>query len=531
MKYIIAPFNADAVRRIAGEIVNITYGITYFDKGVLLKKPKTRHNTYDIDGVEYDIVPTLGYVIFISNEKLVDNFKSHVTSAFYEMCREVTIEFGTSELKLPTGLSGTTQYLLTMKQNGMHGPGNVTFVPNRYTEETLEPNTDFVWSFCLVGAEKGIGEDMPITSNGTINTNLIASVSTIVVDTLGVMAVPDEYRHINYPTHADFKITQTGHLIYESFVYSHYFGLHKHMATLFGYKNDPNDNTVGIISKRIRYVKWEDLIEHLYTNINNDIDPIIQIKKGLFDREHDKDLVHSVFKCGMTGQPLFEDCYVFDIYRQRYELVIPIEDLGKYPDAQIVEVKKDLNPEENKVDETDTKKKKGKAKTKAKTKGKKVSDKKVSGKKGKKDKTADQPVDQPVDQPSDKTSDTPKFVTIQYYKNYNKPKCILISPYYLHCTNILNTVKQFENQTGTNVLVYRTFCPRTLDSVIDSIDMPDVNKHILKCLNKSASYTQESINTDKYILYKYEFNLNPHLTKPIDESKIYAMCTDIIPRM
>ena len=105
------------LERIAGEMINISLGSTYFDNGILLENPKPGHNLYKIDSVEYEIHPNCGFVYLLTST-VSDEF-TLLESKFRELMMVLNNKFGIK--KANVGAPGTTQYMLLENKTNITG--------------------------------------------------------------------------------------------------------------------------------------------------------------------------------------------------------------------------------------------------------------------------------------------------------------------------------------------------------------------------------------------------------------------------
>ena len=117
------------------------------------------------------------------------------------------------------------------------------------------------------------------------------------------------------------------------------------------------------------------------------------------------------------------------------------------------------------------------------------------------------------------------MLKIKYKISYDAPKCVLISPFYMHCAEMGDQVINFENKTNTKVLVYRTFCHTTAVEVIENADITDQHKKILNSINqggKLVTNNGKSYIDTSAVKLTYQGYCTGDLLHTRTGSKIYA---------
>ena len=538
----------NSLRIIAGEVINITYGITYYKDGIILDKPIPRHNTYEIDGVEYDITQIIGSILIIDDtnpDLLGISYKLH--KEFLSLYDEVLKKHNLTTLRLPSGKDGTTQYILFNDVVSKQQQGKIGFKTVKsgtlYDESLTSIYDDFTWWI-----HSNI-KNMPVTfnyckhSNYIRNEHLIISANLIILDFNNFYNLKHGYRCINLPSLENLTLYSENRILTKPILYSKYSGISiEIMKYSFNKKLKRNFFIDSVYYKNIKFAKWEWIQPYLYNRIEDtDIDPFKQILNGILDHQayesestsyKDSRDVHggnsdsrgdvhggnsdSRYKCFLTGLPIYEDCYVFDIYQQYITEQIPVHKLADYPNAVII-TDKDLES---------TASKSNVSRPRASTRNV-AGDARNTAKKSQKNQII--------------TNANVEFITIKYLKTYNTPKYILISPIFIHniCGIIASTVSKYQDEvisarpiginnwnecryqalavfeiiTKTKALLYRTFCPVTLKTTIDELDAPNINKDILHSLNKNVVSYKNCIQADNYKLY--------------DTDRIYDLMTEI----
>jgi hypothetical protein len=215
------------------------------------------------------------------------------------------------------------------------------------------------------------------------------------------------------------------------------------------------------------------------------------------------------YKCFITGIPIYEDCYVLDIYSRIVEEIIPEEELDDYlslyPNTEVIDKEKE---EKENIKTKTTKKITNYYNNTFATDGldinevkrnmldtiqfqyeeeeKKLSSRKKSTKKK-------------------KTNANSGEIKVRRELLFNKPRCILVSPFFVHYmhkkkyivdpkTGLGDNILVFEQMTKTKTTLYRTFCPVTLKQTIDQLDISDLHKKVLHFINQGKLTLSSTCN-------------------------------------
>ena len=495
MKFFTKTGHDAALKKIVGEMINITLGETYFDNnGALLDEKKANHNTYVIDSVEYQIYPNIGLIYIIDSDVTLYNVcKNVLERLFRDALRLLADKFGTRDISSPINV--TTQYLTILNTQSALLQNIQFLFGGDPTGDITSKTANFTWRVLL-------GE-MPI-SKYSYTTSHIYSLSSIVLDNIGAIALPDGFRHSDYPSYKNYVKGNSLHVnaldIHPSY------GIHNELLKYFPNVVRPTKSLVfGTITKRpITLVKWE-WLKPYSINPESNISWFDQIKMGLLDTEPSEEVSYN---CFVTNAPIYEDCYVFDIIERTVEEFIDEKDLDKYPDATVCRV-----PEKKAPDVTVSN---SNAPAKGKTSGVKVVKPPVTRSALKsKTKTAEKSKTKTAEKSNSKTteksiikrgSNSPtNMIKITYSKKYTTPKCILISPYFVHLMDSSNQIDEFEKLADATVLIYRTKSPVTTEEIIQKCSAPDQTKKVLSLLHQSATIKEYNTVTcaDKSIIFRY----------------------------
>ncbi len=500
------------LKQVAAEVINITYGETYFDaEGELLEAKVPGHNVYNIDSVEYAIVPNIGFIHILGGQQSTyQSLAQAIEAKYHEMFRVAATKFGMP--KIPIASSGTTQYIAISQPSITSTPGVVKFVQNARCE-SVPPGFHFLWNIS--------SDPIPVSYYTKGSPTALYSLSSIVIDTSDTIQLANGFKSPDYPSYEDYKIAKKGNLQVEPVDFHPNYGIHRELAKHYPdvYKGQKK-LLFSKCSRPIRLVKW-DWLKPYSINSEAAMDWQQQIRMGLFDTEPSEEVNQT---CIVTNMPIYDDCYVFDIYERNIEETIDEKDLPKYPNAVIIP-DSDSEPDSKDVDGDAEEKSTKKKATKKKATKKKVvhdsdeednaSDDRAANSDGanseedeedsstkKKKKACAKTVKKAVTKTTKKEKDLPKpktiirrgakeptkMVKIVYTKKYDTPKCVLISPYYVHLCGYLDAVANFEKITKTKVMVYRTRSPVSVTEIIDNSNAQELTKTILHALYREAYF-------------------------------------------
>ncbi len=414
MKLIIGKYaNSEfsCIDEIMGEIINIMFNTTYYKNGILLDKKKSKHNTYMINNVKYEISPNIILIAIpiSATAKYANLLFNKLTSIRDKFILDVKKKWGDTLNK--TSSSGTTHYMVFNTNELI----TIQYVVINDLNDISKRKDD---SQIIVYIYEG---SIPVSGLTKGDMNSIYSLSTIVVSLENEFKLINGYTSPDFPSFSDYKLADK--LIIKPIKFDINIGLHGEIYKHFdGYKYSIGMQTNYEINN-IKLVPFEWL--NIYSNNFNGKTPTQLIKNGIFEAPPAK----PNYKCFMTGCPIFDDCYVFDFYEC-------------------------ANNSHNK--------------------------------------------------------------TIYY----NTPKCVLVSPYYMHLVNdVENNFIKFKHDCGAKFLIYRTKCPHTLTDILnDKSAKLDTNvKTILldiynyaaidacdhiKC-NNTYLYIKSKSTTNSYLLCNY----------------------------
>jgi hypothetical protein len=417
-----------------------------------------------------------------------------VERKFHEYIALVTATFGQS--KLQKILNVSTQYL-TITDLSDITPKRIKFVT---TDTGLDETCNFMWLML-----KGV---VPISHYTKRRKHIAYSLSSIVVDTTGSISLPYGFKHSDYPSIRDYS--KGKQVIIDPIDFHPSYGIHRELVKYYPNVSKPTKKPVftKLSPAQITLVKWEWL--NLYSiNADSGISWVDQVKMGLFDTKQNEEVSYT---CFVTNAPIYDDCYVFDIKSRVIEETINKSELPKYkemyPDlVQINELGIELceDDEGNLIPVSPVPDvKPPKVLKKSKRKNATVD----ANKEVKPKKTAKKPpkvVAPKLIRRGNTVAD--QTVRIKYNKVYDTPKCVLISPYYMHLMDMEHPIESFESMTKTSVLVYRTKSPVTALETLDKSNAPELTKKILRLLHQGAFITQQChlVCADTSVQFRYGY--------------------------
>lgn len=547
---------------IAGEMVNTMTGITYYVNGVLVDKPMPGYNTYTIDNIEFEVHPNMGCVMLLMNNTSI---APYLISQCSRMFDAIFTKFN-KKAKIPVGMSGTTQYLC-IDENAETKISDIKY----FTDQAIQKagsQYHFVWFIYNYTALDLSPLYVPYftTTNGGSEYRRL-SLSSIIYDDTNITELDNGYKGPDFPLLNKYSVYKKN-LVCERPINVHYiYGIAKEIAKNFmqvdlknSYYRKMTDNIFWLkwdnVKPRKQYsacIPWPEQIELCkqqelpyydtvsIANTSDDISKNLETKEEI-DKSTDPN--EQDYRCFMTNIPIYEDCYVFDIYRQHIVEEIEVKDLDKYikngyteyDKKEVVSAKK----KKNAVIGTKAQNAKGK-------RGKKLTKKNTKSRKPKRNRNrnnSDEDNDNNNDNNSDNNSDNDNAdnngedksdnendntggsleekktaastknnkIYVDKAVNHKQPIHILISPYAMHCMNErLNGADIFKKFTDSEIIVYRTFCPRTCKQVINSLKEPDdSNMHF--CSSVTDAYKNALHAFNEYIncvnVYNYESQYN-----------------------
>ena len=274
------------------------------------------------------------------------------------------------------------------------------------------------------------------------------SLSTIIYDSNNSINLPNNYKSPDMPSIEMYNNVINGKICDKSIIFHPIYGIDIEIASNY------IDTVLSYIRRNryltpvIHWIRWEEVL--YFNKLDYKMNWIEQINSGILYKElpayekiADRKLeIKEDPRCFITNIPIYEDCYVIDIYEQ----------------IILYKVKRSELEEELKngsviVGNTEEKKS--------------------------------------------------KYINLKKKVIYDKPFRLLISPYTLHF--YLNYC-DFTSITNTKIIFYRTFCPRLAIDVIDNLpDVSNVYKNVLKAFNgtfknKHSEY-EAIVKGNKYILH------------------------------
>lgn len=326
-------FDENAVAKITGEMINIQYGQHLYANGQYVpcddakKLGRTDYNTYDINNVIYEIHPTRGIVAIISDREPY-NIAKLIEKQFAAM-RNHIISMG-RVTKPPIASKGTTQYLIIDAIPLVNNAKIVTAVDKTPLDEALTDDVSFIWYIYTSAQVSKAPINIPYF-NGP-NESCMLSLSSIIYDDRNIFALPHEYKAADYPMIYDYNSWQSGNIVEHPIHYSTISGLcieiarHHHLSNEAHFKTtcstlDVSQRTVSDQYKSsVYWLKWQNakikkVVPHNTLSIIDQLKSIDDVP--YYDTESSDAVKFENYTCCITGIPIYEDCYVIDIYQSK----------------------------------------------------------------------------------------------------------------------------------------------------------------------------------------------------------------------
>jgi hypothetical protein len=492
------------VKKIVAEMINIETGITYYNNiGNRLEHPTPNHNNYIIGDVSYDIHPNIGVIILLDRETSPGfNIYDLIISSHREKIISLSNELGSS-FKLSVGNLHTTQYMC-VSDDSLDTLDNIYthYCTKIYINKILGSHK-FDWFIYSINYLHVSPYYIPFINGSNIPEEMqLLSLSTIVLDN-NKLLLYDGFKSPNVPLITDYKIFNNGHICDKSIIIDNISGLTLEIASHFITLKNKFKKTN--INNSVFWIKWENVKPRVEKNCAmpweiqvqqnslgylREIDQTTKLDTSetnddIHQSTHDKNIT---YKCFMTGMPIYEDCYVLDIYEQTIKKTINSKDLDaelKLGSVLYVPPVK-INANTN----TNTRK---------------------------------------IIKKSNKVDNTVKesFIIVTRVIKHDKPVHILISPYAMHYLNPLYTGAQlFEQLTQTKVIIYRTFCPYLCKDVINKLDGSDIYISMLHAFNHRIDLKITGYSSNQ-MYYESIFNgINYKLSKDIKFLQIFTNCSN-----
>lgn len=440
------------IERIVGEIINISFCTKYYENGKLLEHPIAKYITYIVEGTKYTILPNL-VTVFLNGGIQPNEIKRVFNDVYNSMLEPILKQ--NPKLKFPLGTVGSTHFMMIEKEEGVFEYPNITLI------DSVFPVTDTAGKVycCFHSSPELITiSDLPNHEAGkpVCEPESIPFTSTvgIIYDANNTYNLPDGYFDINYPASTAYRRVQEGKLLKEVVHFDIFHGLHEQVAIMDGVRkikaNAGKEDQRVILHQDyprqgfpLYYLNWKDV--RPWQLNNKAISAWDLLKTDFLTIEQDWSVAKETqkdWRCAVTGVRLFEDIYVASVHEQLIEKTIDRSELHNYPFGTIIET-------------------------------------------------------------SPGSSQNKKTVTIQYIVEFNEPRHLLLSPYFVHCSGYENPLAYLQNQTKMKFTMYRSFCPTLLYTIIEESNYSPEFKKLLHELNtKSNAYnSRRGVITQSYLVF------------------------------
>lgn len=463
------------------EMINIMYNTIIFDtNGKILPELKTDNNTFSINNATYTITTKIGYVylpvnysplgiselrhkIFDLLDILFRKFPDHLFSSIdpYETMNDITIEKKIKRIDF--------EILLDINEK-------------KYDDK-------FYWIIENI-------KNMPVTTKLPTEVNChmhLRSLSSIIVDNKNLTSFPDRYKSLKFPSISDLNNNCGEPTLFNINSYS---GIYLDLIKMHPYVNVNN-----IISKfestpngtKYHCVPYK-LFKDIYTvtpHIKEDWQKLV-LDSNFLDDDAPPQLNPY---CFVTGAPIFELTYIFDIYQRDITMQITSNDADKYPNAVVL-----TNGNEVPI--------KDYLRTADFSKEKHVK--------------AVREID--VDDNGNLIEGKEAILlNIKYTKKYDTPKCVFISPLFIHHykrKDYDTPQAYFEAVTNSKVITYITDTGISVQSILAKLNIAQHVKDIYNNIYNNTIYIQ---NKTKNITVDCK-NLSRYTGKVLKYDDVMTQC-------
>jgi len=279
---------------IAGEMINIMTGKTYYINGVQQEKPIAGHNKYTIDGLEYDIGVVMGHILLLHDTPI------ELATVVQQILTSVLLS---NVYYYGSGWKITNQYVHCESKTEIT-PSDVNILIDQPYAARYDPLHLFTWYI-----KSGLQIDLALSTGpheqGSYH---LQAISTIILDNRDLLHIDHGLKQINYPNYKQYAAYRDGRLLSKVINIDPCAGIYFELASLY-YK----DFSTGGLStfaykfdEPVYWIKWSEVKPRCL----NYKQLMLQIDTGFKDIEYStsKNLV-----CAFSGVPIFDDCYVVDV--------------------------------------------------------------------------------------------------------------------------------------------------------------------------------------------------------------------------
>ncbi len=527
MKYYTDITNID---KIAGEMLNVSHGITLFDSnGKLLDKPKPNHNKYNINNIEYIYFPINGLIIINVSDDKKNSYFTNLIDKFNKKNQSIPPKY-----KRKMADIGTTQYMVinsNLDLNFKFLEVNKKLKDELYeNSSSIKNNKQFIWYY-----SNSINNYLWIIKNQFKNKkdNYIISLSTIFCDQKNILTFPDNHSIPDFPELEDYTLSKNKKILNKEINICQYNLILPEIAilssdifkklfdeTLFDKNLIINVNT----KDKIFWLRYEDI--QCIDKYGIDV-----LREDLNELNY-MDLTDIIPRCFITNVPIFYDCYVIDVYENViYDIITENEfdsenkDIFIYNEsaenkilpfiynAHLIKKNKNTKPNNkikhgvkainargrkkkitkaNKTNEDDENKTNEDDENKIKEKSKKPLKEKFTG-----------------EERNVVLSDFKKYGTLLPKKQYSlkvkrivrydKPKHLFISPIVLHIINDGNLNNFLNLNFQTKFIMYRSYFNVDLNKLFDILEVEDIYRKLFtELLKEKLNKTANNIDTKSF---------------------------------
>lgn len=481
------------------EMINISTNTQYFADGKLVDEPQHGYNTYSTEYIDFEYSPSEGHVyLFIDEKQYTTTYLYRVIKEKYDQFMEDIVNKFKEYPTIEIGYTGTTRYTLMINSNN-----NFNKIAININQTKISKNTDsFQWHVHYMSRDDQFY--IPGIIFNKDSQQRMASLATIIYDAKNIYSLDYGARSSEYPLITDTTLYKKGAILknpidiskhYARFTILHQFvnKSQKYVAKRFVSEHAQTyQNQNHYKSKIIHYIKWEEVCPrklkcvkqlhgsdlsklpyHMSYNKAKKLGLIKETKSD--DSDIGEDQVD--YYCPFLDIPIYEDCYVIDIYRHKQLIEVEEKDIlpTDIPYKPDPKYTASLENFEEKIPEDPL----NTIKIDNDVKNKTVSKKKKTN-----------------------------YKLVYRVVEYKDPVHILISPAFIHSHigYLWNQSREFVDlcmMFGFDAILYRTYCPKTLSQAIENLPIDSLTKEFLNAFTQISVAPTEGIEKNTNILVQW----------------------------
>jgi len=484
---------------ICEQIVNLIFSKTYFVDGKINPTPKPI--LYQTDTFDYEFHGNVMNILIFAEQAI----EAKLNNLVFDGIKRKVDELKVAKIYLPFCLPECSQYT-TIEVGDVpivclkYGSSNQVPQPFEYVIYFVDPKR---YIMEIISREISCEQD-PLW--------------TCIIDCKNVFTWPDAHLSVGFPTFHDLTLVKTGHVFQDQLLLNgqrHI--LVEEVAKIYGQSKKLTTKDPSIFDKKLDLTNYtdkkEDMLDHdMYYQVYdldfndpafkpiarmpNTSNPIVDILQGALQTEQKSNTIDDGFEyedskkelvCYLTGLPLYDEAYVLDIYRQKFVRRIKAEDINKYPGAtQIdgyyqphIETKYELQIY---IEERETVVPLFQFRTFADIEKEKAFIEQEM-KKQKKKTSTDEKLVKTATKPTGKRPDG--MIDIEYEVHYDTPRCIMVSPYFVHSRGGNNyPLNLFAQATLCHFIVWKVKLPVSFADCVKTLPISEEKKLLYTEIDK-----------------------------------------------